>query len=98
MLLKSLLHAGVVVGFGAYFLSREKLCPVAQGSNRRKIALSNVYPKNLALLFWCGVREVDFQRDEQVEVLPAPVIPEFARANRRPLPKPDDMLVIAAIG
>ena len=96
--LKPLLEASIMIGFATYFLSREKLCVIAKGGNCGKGALAYVNTYDAGMAFGCGVGRVDGQAYQQIEALPAAVIPEFGRADGRPLLQERYMLLVALIG
>src|SRR5579871_6104119 len=97
-LLKPLLEAGVMVSFGAYFLSTVELCSIVQRGNGGKIAVPHIDPDNGGMALRRGVRDVHFQRNEQVEAPLAPIIPEFSCPDGCPHCEPGHMLVIAVVG
>ena len=96
--LKSFLHAGVMVRFGADLLSGGELRAVVQGRHRGKIALPDVHPEHLALALRRWVRRLEDERDQQEEALLAPVIPEFGSADDRPLLEQSHVATPALIG
>ena len=80
-LLKSFLQTGVMVRLGSHFLSGIELCPVAERGNGGKIALAYIDAYNAGMALWHGIWCLNGQRDQQIEALSAPIIPEFGRAD-----------------
>lgn len=96
-LLKPLLEAGIVICFGAYFLSRIELRPVPKRGNGDKVALAHIHTKNLALVTGLGIRRLDGQTHQQIEALPGLVIPEFGPADDGPMLQQGHMPVVALV-
>ncbi len=96
--LEPLLEAGVMVGFGSDCLSAVELGPIVQRGNGGKIALPDVDPHHAGMVLWSGVRRFDGQRNEQIESLPAPIIPEFSLPYFRCLSHQCNVFVIALVG
>ena len=68
------------------------------GATHCQIAHAHIYPDNAAMAFRGRVCCLDFQGDQQVELLAGFVIPEFGRTDARTLLDKSDMLAIARIG
>ena len=82
-----------MICFGSHFLSAVELRPIAQRGNGGKIALAYIDADDTGMGLWQGVRRFDGQRDQQIEALLAPVIPEFGRADGGPRLQERYMLV-----
>ena len=82
--LQSFLQAGVMVCLAADLLSRIELGAMVQGGHGGQVPLPDVHAEHLALAFRRRVRRLEGERDQQVEALLAPVIPELGCAEGRP--------------
>ncbi len=70
-----------MICFGSYFLSAVELRTIVQRGNGGKIALPHIDADDTCMVLWQGVRRFEGKRDQQIEALLAPIIPEFGRAN-----------------
>jgi hypothetical protein len=74
--------SGVVVGSGSHFLPAIKLGTVGGRGHGRQVALPHVHPYDQVNLVGRGVWPLNFQCNQQIEALLAPVIPEFSGTDR----------------
>ncbi len=82
-LLQTLSQSGVVVGGCDDTLARmeTRLPPGIAGHGQ--IAHAHINPDDAGMRLWRGVGYLNFQRDQQVELFPGLVIPEFGRPDGR---------------
>ena len=88
----------VMVGCGSHLLSGVELGVVLWRGDGGQIALAEVDSYHLRQGGWHGVGGHDGERDQQIEALLGPVIPEFGPADRCSLLEPGHMAAPALIG
>ena len=73
-----------MVRFRSHLLSGVELGVVVRGRERGQGALAQVDAEYLRHFCWRGIGRLDGQRDQQVEALAGPIIPEFGPAYSGP--------------
>ena len=96
--LEPFLQTSIVISFRSHLLSGRELGVVLWRGHRRQIALPHIDAYHLRHVGWCGVRGHDGERDQEIEAVFGPIIPEFGPANRCPVLEPGKMPGIALIG
>lgn len=85
-------------GFGHHPFARVEGTISFGGRGHSQIAYTHINPCDTGMRFWCWLCCLDLQTDEQVEVLPGFVVPEFGSPDMSALLDQGHMLAIARIG
>src|SRR3989442_11398450 len=89
--LKTLSQSHVVVGFGNNLLPRmEGLLSSCRAADSQ-VADSDIHTDYPSMSFRCGRGYLDFQGDQQVELLTGLVVPQLCRSDGRSLPYQSDV-------
>src|SRR5262249_44943572 len=88
----------VMIRLCSRLMSREKNYPVIGVCRNGKIALPYVHSDYALMRIWRRITKVDLQAHQQIELLVWLVVPEFGRADLRPVREKGHMSGIAGIG